>query len=128
MGSNNARTTKLSLVPLPKGSVLLPGATLRIPVANRPDLSNLLSSILDRTPPGKRDGNTIAFGCVPLGSPHLSKDGQRLIDDGSLDDEKKEEVWTDIKSFSYLISLSNPGLMVENKLPNPKQWGRHGKF
>lgn len=91
MGSNNARTTKLSLVPLPKGSVLLPGATLRIPVANRPDLSNLLSSLLDRTPPGKRDGNTITFGCVPLGSPFLSKDGQHLIDDGSLDNEKKEE-------------------------------------
>lgn len=91
MGSNNARTTKLSLVPLPKGSVLLPGATLRIPVANRPDLSNLLSTLLDRAPPGKRDGNTIAFGCVPLGSPFLSKDGQHLIDDGSLDDEKKEE-------------------------------------
>ncbi|PKY03627.1 ATP-dependent protease La [Aspergillus campestris IBT 28561] len=91
MGSNNGRTTKLSLVPLPKGSVLLPGVTLRIPVSNRPDLANLLSSILDRTPVGRRDGNVIAFGCVPLGSPFLSKDGQHLIDNGSLDDAKKED-------------------------------------
>ncbi|THC97873.1 hypothetical protein EYZ11_002624 [Aspergillus tanneri] len=91
MGSNHGRTTKLPLVPLPKGSVLLPGVTLRIPVINRPDISNLLSSLLDRTAPSKRDGNTITFGCVPLGSPFLSKDGQHLIDNGSLDDEKKEE-------------------------------------
>ena len=91
MGSNNGRTTKLSLVPLPKGSVLLPGVTLRIPVSNRPDLANLLSSILDRTSVARRDGNVIAFGCVPLGSPFLSKDGQQLLDNGNLDDAKKED-------------------------------------
>ncbi|KAG2416481.1 ATP-dependent protease La 2 [Aspergillus terreus] len=91
MGVNNGRTTKLALVPLPKGSVLLPGVTLRIPVNNRPDLSNLLSSLLDRTSAARRDGTSITFGCVPLSSPFLSTDGQRLIDNGSLDDEKKEE-------------------------------------
>jgi len=91
MGSNNGRATKLSLVPLPKGSVLLPGVTLRIPVSNRPDLANLLSTLLDQTNLRKRDGNSITFGCVPLSSPFLSKDGQRLIDDGSLDGAKKEE-------------------------------------
>ncbi|KAF4229816.1 hypothetical protein CNMCM6805_001136 [Aspergillus fumigatiaffinis] len=91
MGSNNGRATKLALVPLPKGSVLLPGVTLRIPVSNRPDLANLLSTLLDQTNLGKRDGNTITFGCVPLSSPLLSNDGQQLIDDGSLDGAKKEE-------------------------------------
>ncbi|GFG01353.1 LON domain serine protease, putative [Aspergillus lentulus] len=91
MGSNNGRATKLALVPLPKGSVLLPGVTLRIPVSNRPDLANLLSALLDQTNLGKRDGNTITFGCVPLSSPLLSNDGQQLIEDGSLDVAKKEE-------------------------------------
>ncbi|KAF9888707.1 hypothetical protein FE257_008465 [Aspergillus nanangensis] len=90
MGTNG-KTTKLALVPLPKGSVLLPGVTLRIPVANRPDLSNLLSSLLDRTSAARRDNSSITFGCVPLSSPFLSNDGQRLIDNGSLDSIKKEE-------------------------------------
>ncbi|PYH96284.1 ATP-dependent protease La [Aspergillus ellipticus CBS 707.79] len=91
MGSNGGRTTKLALVPLPKGSVLLPGATLRIPVSNRPDLANLLSTIVDRSAAAKRDGTVITFGCVPLGSPFLSKDGQRLIEDGNLEEERREE-------------------------------------
>lgn len=91
MGSNNGRAMKLALVSLPKGSVLLPGVTLRIPVSNRPDLANLLSALLDQTNLGKRDGNTITFGCVPLRSPLLSNDGQQLIDDGSVDGAKKEE-------------------------------------
>jgi ATP-dependent Lon protease len=90
MGPNNGRTTKLALVPLPKGTVLLPGVTLRIPIVNRPDLSNLLSSLVDRQSAVKRDGNVITFGCVPLSSPFLSKDGQHLIDNGTLDDDKKE--------------------------------------
>ncbi|KAL5341582.1 Lon protease-like protein 2, peroxisomal [Aspergillus crustosus] len=91
MGSNGGRPTKLALVPLPKGTVLLPGATLRIPVTNRPDLANLLSSLLDRTHSNKRDANSITFGCVPLCSPYLSKDGQHVIDNGAVDDDKREE-------------------------------------
>lgn len=91
MGSNNAKTTKVSLVSLPKGSVLFPGVSLRIPVSNRPDLANLLSTLLERTNSGHRNGSTITFGCIPLNSPFLSKDGQSLLEDGSLNNEKKEE-------------------------------------
>ncbi|KAL4956053.1 Lon protease-like protein 2, peroxisomal [Aspergillus filifer] len=91
MSSNGGRPTKLSLVPLPKGSVLLPGATLRIPVSNRPDLANLLASLLDRTHANKRDANSIMFGCVPLCSPYLSPDGQHVIENGTVDEEKREE-------------------------------------
>ncbi|RAL14002.1 putative LON domain serine protease [Aspergillus homomorphus CBS 101889] len=91
MGSNSGRTTKLALVPLPKGSVLLPGGTLRIPVSNRPDIANLLATVLDRSPAAKRDGSIVTFGCIPLSSPYLSKDGQRVIDDGNLEDDKREE-------------------------------------
>lgn len=90
MGSNNGKATKVSLVPLPKGSVLLPSVSLRIPVSNRPDLANLLSTLLDRSNSGKRDGSTITFGCVPLSSPFLSKDGQNLLEDGNLNNEQKE--------------------------------------
>ncbi|KKK13670.1 hypothetical protein ARAM_005522 [Aspergillus rambellii] len=91
MGSSNGRATKLPLVPLPKGSVLLPGATLRIPVSNRPDLANLLSSLLDRTQATKREANLITFGCVPLSSPFLSKDGQHVIEDGTVEHSTREE-------------------------------------
>ena len=88
MGSNG-RSTKLPLVPLPKGSVLLPGVTLRIPVSNRPDLANLLSSLVDK--PSKRDASTITFGCVPLNSPFLSRDGQQLLEVDDSDLVRKEE-------------------------------------
>lgn len=89
MGSNSGRATRLPLVPLAKGSVLLPGVTLRIPVSNRPDLTNLLSSLVDR--PSKRDGNSITFGCVPLSSPFLSRDGQHLLEGVDSDKERKAD-------------------------------------
>lgn len=88
MGSNG-RNTKIPLVPLPKGSVLLPGVTLRIPVSNRPDLANLLSSLADK--PLKRDTNAVTFGCVPLKSPSLSQDGKQLLEGDNMDSEQKEE-------------------------------------
>ena len=94
MGSsknNKTGAVKLAIVPLPKGTILLPGVTARLPVPNRPDLSNLLSSLLDQASKGQRHENSISFGCVPLGSPYLSRDSQNLIDDGSLDEDKKEE-------------------------------------
>ncbi|KAJ5101753.1 hypothetical protein NUU61_003975 [Penicillium alfredii] len=88
MGSSNGRPPKLPLVPLAKGSVLLPGVTLRISVSNRPDLANLLSSLVDRP---KREGNSITFGCVPLNSPFLGHDGQQLLESGDLDEDRKTE-------------------------------------
>lgn len=89
MVSNSGRSAKLPLVPLAKGTVLLPGVTLRIPVSNRPDLTNLLSSLVDR--PSKRDGTTITFGCVPFSSPFLSRDGQQLIEGDNSDESQKED-------------------------------------
>ncbi|KAJ9204267.1 hypothetical protein DTO164E3_2029 [Paecilomyces variotii] len=91
MGSSNGKTTKLPLIPLPKDSVLLPGVTLRISLTNRPDISNLLSSYLNRTTAVKREGNSIALGCVPLSSPYLSKDGRHLIENGASEDSQKPE-------------------------------------
>ncbi|KAJ5924954.1 hypothetical protein N7454_007593 [Penicillium verhagenii] len=88
MGSSG-RTTKLPLVPLAKGTVLLPGVQLRIPVSNRPDLTNLLSSLVDK--PSKRENNQITFGCIPFNSPFLSRDGLQLIEGDDSDEAQKEE-------------------------------------
>lgn len=74
------KITTLTLVPLAKGSVLLPGITLRVPVANRLDVSALLSSIYARAKPPRGDATVTSIGCIPLNSPLLSPDGQNLID------------------------------------------------
>ncbi|EEP80385.1 ATP-dependent protease La [Uncinocarpus reesii 1704] len=86
MSTTNSRTMKLPLVPLAKGTLLLPGTSLRIPLADRPDIPILLTSIFSRS--SQRYGNApVVIGCVPLGSPLLSKDGQRLLNNG--DEESK---------------------------------------
>ena len=76
-----ARIT-LPVIPLAKDTVLLPGITLRIPVAaNRPDIPALLSSVYSRaaskTPSQRLDNVHVA--CVPLASPYLTPYGQRMI-------------------------------------------------
>ncbi len=76
-----SKSQSLALLPLPKGSVLLPGITLRIPVTNRTDIPALLSSVYTRAATPRPDANAISIGCVPLNSPLLSPDGTNLIDD-----------------------------------------------
>ncbi|KAI9052831.1 hypothetical protein LZ554_003104 [Drepanopeziza brunnea f. sp. 'monogermtubi'] len=72
----------LPLIPLQKGTVLLPGIVLRIPVSgNRADIPALLSHVYSRaaskTLAQRLDNVNIA--CVPLNSPLLSNHGQKLI-------------------------------------------------
>ena len=74
------KVTTLTLVPLAKGSVLLPGITLRVPVANRLDVSALLSSIYARAKTPRGDATATLIGCIPLNSPLLSPDGQHPLD------------------------------------------------
>ncbi|RAO69936.1 uncharacterized protein BHQ10_005948 [Talaromyces amestolkiae] len=88
MGSTNGKTTKLPLVPLAKDTVLLPGVTLRISLNNRPDVANLLSSLVNRS---RRDNSPITIACVPLASPRLSKDGLQLIENGTEPENQEEE-------------------------------------
>jgi ATP-dependent Lon protease len=95
MGSIRGKKSKFPIVPLPKDVVLLPGVTLRIPVSNRPDIANLLSTLLNRTAPLKRERVVFTLACVPLKSPYLSADGQQLLDDGAseaLQDEEYEAI------------------------------------
>ncbi|KAI4259193.1 MAG: hypothetical protein LQ352_000867 [Teloschistes flavicans] len=70
----------LPILPLPKGIVLLPGVTLRIPVAGRSDVFSLLTSLYSRSKTPKLDAAAAPIGCVPFASPLLSPDGQQLIE------------------------------------------------
>ncbi len=76
-----SKSQSLALLPLPKGLVLLPGITLRVPVTNRTDIPALLSSVYTRAATPKPDTTAISIGCVPINSPLLSHDGNNLIDD-----------------------------------------------
>ena len=76
-----SKSQSLALLPLPKGLVLLPGITLRIPVTNRTEIPALLSSVYTRAATPRPDASAISIGCVPLNSPLLSPDGINLIDD-----------------------------------------------
>lgn len=70
----------IPLIPLAKDSVLLPGVTLRISVANRADIPLLLSSAFQRATKGRSGVAQLPIGCVPLNSPFLSPDGKELLD------------------------------------------------
>lgn len=78
MGQSKSQT--LPILPLPRGVVLLPGITLRIPVAGRSDVLSLLTSVYTRSRTPKPDAATVPIGCVPLASPLLSSDGQQLLE------------------------------------------------
>ena len=80
MGQSKSQT--LPILPLPKGSVLLPGVTLRIPVANRTDIPALLTSVYNNDRRPRPDATAISIGCVPINSPLLRSDGQQLLEDG----------------------------------------------
>ncbi|CAF9939135.1 MAG: hypothetical protein ALECFALPRED_007989 [Alectoria fallacina] len=80
MGQSKSQT--LPILPLPKGSVLLPGITIRVPVANRTDIPALLTSVFTKDRRPKPDATAISIGCVPINSPLLRSDGQQLLEDG----------------------------------------------
>jgi ATP-dependent Lon protease len=79
------QTATLPLIPLPRGSVLLPGVIQRIPVSSsRPDIASLLATVYARaatkTPNGRID--TVPIACIPFTSPFLGPSGQLLIESG----------------------------------------------
>lgn len=78
MGQNKSQT--LPILPLPKGSVLLPGITLRVPVAGRTDIPALLSSVYNKAGRPRPDATAVSIGCVPINSPLLRSDGQKLLE------------------------------------------------
>lgn len=74
-----SKSATLPLIPLVRGSVLLPGTTLRIPVSNRPDIPPLLTSAYAQAAALRGNATSIVLGCVPLNSPLQSAEGQLLI-------------------------------------------------
>lgn len=72
----------LPIIPLPKGTVLLPGIVLRLNVtADRPDIPAILAHVYSQAASktqGKRL-DSVHVACVPLRSPLLSQHGQRMI-------------------------------------------------
>ena len=102
------QTATLPLIPLARGTVLLPGLVQRIPVtSSRPDIPALLAHVYERAatkgPDGRIDGIPIA--CVPVGSPLVGPNGQLLITDAEeIDSSQIEEV--------------NPGTAKKNDLYN----------
>jgi ATP-dependent Lon protease len=96
-----AKPITLPVIPLAKDTVLLPGIVLRIPVAGlRPDIPALLSSVYSRaaskSPSQRLDHLHIA--CVPLNSPVLTKNGQKMISQDERSPQPKERL--DIKPGS----------------------------
>lgn len=89
------RATKLPLIPLAADTVLLPGNGLRIPfAASRPDIPALLSQVYSKTA-GKTSAqryNAVHVICVPLNSPLLSKNGQKMIGDKREKDRNGKDV------------------------------------
>jgi ATP-dependent Lon protease len=74
-------TTTLPIIPLAEGSVLLPGLTLRIPLQGRGDIAAILANIYSKAATPNPDVSSISVGCLPVNSPYLSHDGQKLLDD-----------------------------------------------
>lgn len=87
MGQSKSQT--LSILPLPKGAVLLPGVTLRIPISNRTDIPALLSKVFAKDRQPRPDATSISIGCVPINSPLLRSDGQRLLDDVQIKSKRR---------------------------------------
>jgi ATP-dependent Lon protease len=98
MGKSKSKI--IPVIPLQKGQVLLPGVTLRIAIAYRPDIAALLARVYSISS-NPRNESPIEVGCVPVGSPLLSPDGKRLIEGGLDDDNDVLHVDDDGKLFGF---------------------------
>lgn len=95
MGRSQIST--LPLIPLPRGTILLPGLIQRITVnSSRPDIPALLATVYERAASNGPDSriDSIPIACVPLSSPLVGPDGQLLIRDveEEVDTSKVEEI------------------------------------
>jgi ATP-dependent Lon protease len=76
------QTATLPVIPLARGTILLPGLVQRITVtSSRPDIPALLAHVFERAatkgPECRIDAIPIA--CVPICSPHVGPNGQLLL-------------------------------------------------
>lgn len=83
-----AKTTTIPIIPLAENSVLLPGLTLRIPLQGRGDIAAILANIYSKAATPQPESSAVTVGCLPVNSPYLSNDGQKLLDDGTHGDRR----------------------------------------
>ncbi|KAF2871373.1 ATP-dependent protease-like protein La [Massariosphaeria phaeospora] len=92
MGKSPSKTSTkvLPLIPLAPPLALLPGTSLKIPIANRSDVAAILAKIYSVSPTARPDA-AITVACVPLKSKHVGDSGRLLIDDGKQDERAEAE-------------------------------------
>ncbi|KAI4218070.1 MAG: hypothetical protein L6R36_009138 [Xanthoria steineri] len=78
--TSHLKPPTLTILPLPRGVVLLPGVTLPIPFS---DALPVLRSIATRSKTPRPEASDVPIGCVPFKSPLLGDDGQQLIESQS---------------------------------------------
>lgn len=88
----------LPIIPLTRGTVLLPGIVHRIPLPpNGSYISHILSNSYERGALNGPTGNpldAIQLACVPIASPYLGPNGQLLI----RDTDKQDDSYLDVDS------------------------------
>ncbi|KAM0323475.1 hypothetical protein ACHAQA_008754 [Verticillium albo-atrum] len=98
----------LPVIPLARGTILLPGITHRVLVsASRPDIPALLANVYTRAAaagPNERI-DTVPIACVPVASPYVGPNGQLLIESADAVDESQ-------------IKQINPGSATKDDLFN----------
>lgn len=80
-----SQTATLPIIPLARGTILLPGLIQRIAVtSSRPDIPALLAHVYEQAAAKGPDGriDSIPIACVPLSSPFVGPTGQLLINNG----------------------------------------------
>lgn len=80
------------IVPLPYGQVLFPGKTLNISPEHREDVIAIISKYYSGAIKTKTKDNAPLIACVPLCSPYISRDGKKLIEDGSKSGKAVEQL------------------------------------
>ncbi|KAL8882289.1 MAG: hypothetical protein Q9198_000688 [Flavoplaca austrocitrina] len=112
--TSHSESPTLTILPLPRGVVLLPGVTLRIPVS---DALPVLRSIATRSKTPKPEASDVPIGCVPFRSPLLNGDGQQLIQGQSppspnhLDKDNSQDGFVSRKDlFNYGVVAKISGL------------------
>ncbi|KAL0944649.1 ATP-dependent protease la 2 [Colletotrichum truncatum] len=113
-----SQTKSLPVIPLARGTILLPGVTQRISVtAARPDIPALLANVYTRAAsaaPNERI-DAVPIACVPVSSPFVGTNGQLLIQDADQVDEtliKDVDPGTARKSdlFNYGVAARITGI------------------
>jgi ATP-dependent Lon protease len=119
MGKLNSKI--VPVIPLPKGQVLLPGVSLRISIAYRPDIAALLAHIYS-TLTNPKNKAPITIGCVPLGSHLLSPDGKRLLPESEGEQHLEKDIHpasarqSDLYGYGTLAKVSGVQGRVQGEL------------